>query len=53
MFLDASGFHAGSFAPTLSGRKVHPVYRLHSFLFSLEFGCRPGFRVNALDGWSG
>jgi hypothetical protein len=29
MFLDASGFHAGSFAPALSGRKVHPVYRLH------------------------
>src|SRR5207249_892879 len=28
MFLDASGFHAGSFAPALSGRKVHPVYRL-------------------------
>lgn len=28
MFLDASGFHAASFAPTLSGRKVHPVYRL-------------------------
>ena len=29
MLLDASGFHAGSFAPALSGRKVHPVYRLH------------------------
>jgi hypothetical protein len=28
MFLDASGFHADSFAPALSGRKVHPVYRL-------------------------
>jgi len=25
---DISGFHAGSFAPALSGRKVHPVYRL-------------------------
>src|SRR6266550_3352084 len=31
MFLDASGFHAGSFAPALSSRKVHPVYRLHLF----------------------
>jgi hypothetical protein len=31
MFLDASGFHAGSFAPALSGRKVHPVYRLHPY----------------------
>jgi hypothetical protein len=30
MFLDASGFHAGSFAPALSGRKVHPVYRLRN-----------------------
>src|SRR6266480_335460 len=30
MFLDASGFHAGSFAPALSSRKVHPVYRLLS-----------------------
>src|SRR6266513_1114130 len=28
MFLDASGFHAGSFAPASSSRKVHPVYRL-------------------------
>src|SRR6266480_6729286 len=31
MFLDASGFHAGSFAPASSSRKVHPVYRLRKF----------------------
>src|SRR6266480_6158662 len=37
MFLDASGFHAGSFAPALSGRKVHPVYRLRSEV-SIGFG---------------
>src|SRR5256885_11680840 len=37
MFLDASGFHAGSFAPTLSSRKVHPVYRLRTFNDSLRF----------------
>src|SRR6266550_529990 len=44
MFLDASGFHAGSFAPALSSRKVHPVYRLliiypyndHAWLLSPE-----------------
>ena len=28
MLLDASSFHAGSFAPAFSDYKVHPVYRL-------------------------
>jgi hypothetical protein len=37
MFLDASGFHAGSFAPELSGRKVHPIYRLRKFSMPVRF----------------
>jgi hypothetical protein len=28
MLLDEIDFHAGSFAPAFSGRKVYPVYRL-------------------------
>jgi hypothetical protein len=37
MLLDEIGFHAGSFAPAFSGRKVYPVYRLH-FKCALNFG---------------
>src|SRR6266513_6334989 len=40
MFLDASGFHAGSFAPALSSRKVHPVYRLRLFIGHPQAGWR-------------
>jgi uncharacterized protein len=31
MLLNEIGFHAGSFAPAFSGRKVYPVYRLLKF----------------------
>src|SRR6266704_2561237 len=44
MFLDASGFHAGSFAPALSSRKVHPVYRLQYF----EDGANDTFSISDL-----
>jgi WD40 repeat protein len=45
MLLDEIGFHAGSFAPAFSGRKVYPVYRLLYFMRYSPDGTRLRFSV--------